>query len=53
VIRNHREALLEHLDVDDPIPTGSLADIRDWMDRYASVVSKQLNPEADEPEANA
>jgi len=56
-VREYREAIHEHTDTADPIPDGSLAAVRRWMNRYKSVVTKQLrdgettNPDAAEPEA--
>jgi len=47
-VREYREELMAHLSVDDPIPeSDSLAQIRDWMNRYAGTVSRQLNDDSD------
>ena len=42
-VREYREAIHEHTDTDDPIPDGSLYDVRQWLDAYKGVVTRQLN----------
>jgi len=44
VVREHREELMEQLSVEEPIPdTDSLAEVRDWLERYKSTVTHQLS----------
>jgi len=47
-VREHADALDEHTDTSDPVPDpegASMAEYRDWLERYKSVVTKQLNGE--------
>lgn len=44
-VREHRETIMEHIDVSDPIPEGSAHEVREWLKRYKSAVTKQLKPE--------
>ena len=45
-IRNHREAIHEHTDTSEPIPDASAYQVREWVDRYGSVVTRQLKEAA-------
>jgi len=53
-LRERREALNEVLSVDEPIPdAASLYQLRDWLDRYAPTVTRQLDAAVDdEPPAD-
>lgn len=42
-VREHRDALHAHTDTTDPIPEGSLSEVRLWLNRYKSTVTRQLN----------
>ena len=46
-VRQHRQAIMEHTNTDAPIPAGSLAEVRRWLDRYKGTVTRQLNDDAD------
>lgn len=47
-VMENREALEDHIDTSDPIPeNGSLYEIRQWLARFKSTVTRQLND--DEP----
>lgn len=48
-VRNNRDAIMERVDVDDDIPE-SLAAVPEWLDRYKSTVTRQLNPDNQEEE---
>jgi len=41
-VRNYRDEIHEHTDLSDPIPDGSLAEVRHWMGRYKGTVTRQL-----------
>lgn len=43
-VRNNRDAIMERVETDDPIPE-SLAAVGEWLDRYKSTVTAQLNPD--------
>jgi len=52
-VRQHRDALAEHTNTDDPIPEdGTAADLRAWLGTYKATVTRQLgentNPDAEE-----
>jgi len=52
-VRQHRDALMEHTNTDDPIPEdGTAAELREWLGAYKSTVTRQLgaktNPGAEE-----
>lgn len=43
-LRERRAELHEALTVDEPIPdSGALSELRDWLDRYAPTVTRQLD----------
>jgi hypothetical protein len=46
-VRNYREEIHEHTDTEDPIPDGSLFQVRQWLDSYKGVVTRQLNDDTD------
>jgi hypothetical protein len=42
-VREHRDALMEHTNTDDPIPEGgTAAELREWLATYKSTVTRQL-----------
>lgn len=41
-VREHREEIHEHTDTSDPIPDKGPFHVRQWLERYRSVVTKQL-----------
>lgn len=47
-VREHREAIHAHTDLNEPIPDGSLAQVRRWLDSYKGTVTRQLRAEDDE-----
>lgn len=48
-VREHRETIEAHTDTSDPIPEdASLHEIREWLNRYKSTVTRQLAPEEGE-----
>lgn len=51
-VRNRRDEIQEHTSIEEPIPQGSLYEVRGWLDSYMGVVTKQLgdksNTEGDE-----
>jgi len=49
-VRENRDLLMEHLNVDEPIPgdEASTYAVRDWLDRYRGTVSRQLSPDDSE-----
>jgi hypothetical protein len=47
-VREHREAIQEHTDIDEPIPNGALSKVRRWLNDYKGVVTRQL-PDAETP----
>lgn len=47
-VRANRQEIMDAVDIDDPVPDGSLHDIRRWMDSYKSTVSRQLNELVDD-----
>lgn len=49
-VREHRDVIHEHTDIDEPIPDGSAAEVRDWLDSYKGTVTRQLG-ESDTTEA--
>lgn len=49
-VREHREFIHEHTDVDEPIPSGALSKVRRWLNDYKGVVTRQLpDPDAETP----
>ena len=46
-VREHRDALAEYVDTDEPIPDDQLWRVREWLNRYKSTVTKQLNAAVD------
>lgn len=42
-VREHRDQLNEHTDTSEPVPDGSLAEVRDWIRRYKGTVTRQLD----------
>lgn len=47
-VREHRDDLMDVLDVSEEIPTdASLAAVRDWLERYRGTVTRQLNDAED------
>ena len=47
-VMEHREALEDHIDTEDPIPeSGSLYEIRQWLARFKGTVTRQLNDSED------
>ena len=42
-VREHSDAIHEHTDTSEPIPNGSLHAVRQWLDDYRGVVTRQLN----------
>jgi len=49
-VRENRDELMEHLNVDEPIPgeEASTYEVRDWLERYRSTISRQLNDDSDD-----
>jgi hypothetical protein len=47
-VRENREAIQEHTDIDEPIPNGALSKVRRWLNDYKGVVTRQL-PDAETP----
>jgi len=47
VVREYRDAIHEYTDTSDPVPDGSLHDVREWLDRYKPVVTKQLRADGE------
>ena len=47
-IRENRELIHEHTDTSEPIPDASAYQVREWVDRYGSVVTRQLKEAAGE-----
>ena len=47
-VREHREAIHDAVDVSEEIPDGPLHEVRNWLDRYKSTVTKQLEGDDDE-----
>jgi hypothetical protein len=45
-VREHREAIHGHTETSDPIPDGSLAEVRRWLESYKGTVTRQLNDES-------
>lgn len=52
VLREHRDAFNEHLSTEDPVPAGSIHDVRAWMDRYKGTVTRQLSEETADTDEN-
>lgn len=50
-VREQRDAIHEHTDTGEDVPNKGPAAVRAWLDRYKSVVTKQLN--AAETEADS
>lgn len=44
-VLEHRDEIHEHTDTDDPVPTSGMFDVRQWLDSYKGVVTRQLTPE--------
>jgi hypothetical protein len=44
-VRENADRIDAAVDTSEPVPTGELADVRDWVDRFKSTVSKQLQPD--------
>ena len=49
VVRTHREAFVEHTETSDAVPDteASLAEFRDWLDRYRGTITRQLNDDTE------
>jgi hypothetical protein len=45
-VREHREEIHDHTDTSEPIPDGSLAEVRHWLDSYKGTVTRQLNDDS-------
>jgi len=45
-VREHREEIHEYTDTNDPVPDGSLHEVRQWLDRFKSTVTRQLGENA-------
>lgn len=50
-VRAHRDDLHEHTDTSEPIPSGGVAAVADWLSRYKATVTTQLKP--GDPDADA
>lgn len=47
-VREHADALREHLTIDEDIPDeGSMYALRDWLERYRGTVTRQLDDAID------
>ena len=44
-VREHREAINEHVDTSEPVPEGGTFRLRQWLDKYKGVVTRQLSGE--------
>ena len=41
-VREHREEIEQHCEIDEAIPDGTLAEVARWCDRHADEVADQL-----------
>jgi hypothetical protein len=46
-VRKNADAIEEHTDTSDPVPDGSVFEIRRWLDKYKPVVTRQLNDDSE------
>lgn len=51
-VREHRDEVHEYTNTSDPVPDGSTAEVRRWLNSYKGTVTKQLR-EAAEGEGEA
>ena len=47
-VLEHRDQLAEHIDTSEPIPTSGTFAIRQWLEAYMGVVTKQLAPDTED-----
>lgn len=45
-VREYREEIHEHTDLSEPIPEGSLFEVRKWLDSYKGVVTRQIDDDS-------
>jgi hypothetical protein len=42
-VREYADEIEQHTDTADPVPDGTLFDVRQWLDSYKGTVTRQLN----------
>lgn len=42
-VHNHRDEIHEYVDTSEPIPSGGVAAVSRWLDRFKGTVTKQLD----------
>lgn len=47
-VREYRDEIHGHTDTSEPIPTGSLHDVRQWLEKYKGTVTRQLDDDSDD-----
>lgn len=50
-VRENREAIMDHVDTAEPIPEGSIYEVRQWLSDYADDVSERLDELVPGPDA--
>lgn len=46
-VREYADEIEAHTDTSDPVPDGTLFDVRQWLDSYKGTVTRQLDDSAD------
>jgi hypothetical protein len=46
-VREYADEIEQHTDTADPVPEGTLFDVRQWLESYKGTVTRQLNDDED------